>query len=67
MSRRDILARVRRLSIARVARHGPLPADPGVWWQQIETLAVELAVPITWDEWLSVSRSKAMADDKLAL
>jgi len=63
VSRREILARVRRLSIARVSRHGPvMPEDPGVWWQQIETLAAELAIPITYDEWLSVSKQRKEID-----
>lgn len=58
MSRRDILARVRLLSSARRGRHGVLPEDPAVWWEQIETLAVEMAVPITWAEWESVAKRK---------
>jgi hypothetical protein len=63
MSRREILARVRRLSIARVSRHGPLmPEDPGVWWQQIEALATELSIPITWDEWCSVAKQRKESD-----
>lgn len=59
MSRAEILARVRLLSIARVSKHGPvMPEDPGVWWQQIEALAVELSIPITWEEWCAVSKHR---------
>lgn len=57
MSQREILARVRRLSSARVAKYnGQVPEDPGIWWQQITDLADELGVPITWEEWLAVAK-----------
>lgn len=59
MSQREILGRVRRLSSARVNKHGPvMPEDAGVWWQQIEALAIELKIPITYEEWQSVSKRR---------
>ena len=62
-----LLARARLLSSARRHKHGAIPDDAGVWWQQIEALAVELDMPITWAEWhsLSVSRETARQEDLL--
>lgn len=54
MTRRELLHRARLLSSARRQKHGVVPDDAGVWWQQIEALAAELALPITWAEWHSV-------------
>jgi len=63
MSRREILQRVRLLSQARIAKHGPdMPDDPGLWWQQIEAIAADLAVPISWDEWCSVAKFQPRED-----
>jgi hypothetical protein len=55
VTRGELLVRTRLLSSARRAREGPLPSDAGVWWQQIEALAAELDLPITWAEWHSVT------------
>ena len=62
-----LLAKARLLSSARRQRHGVMPDDAAVWWQQIEALAVELDMPITWAEWhsLSVSRETARQEDLL--
>jgi hypothetical protein len=59
MTRGELLARVRLLSSARRAHKGPLPDDAGVWWQQIEALAAEFDLPITWAEWHSLTRRRA--------
>jgi hypothetical protein len=61
MTRGELLVRARLLSAARRARNGPLPDDAGVWWQQIEALAAELDLPITWAEWHSVTVSRETA------
>jgi hypothetical protein len=61
MTHDELLARVRLLSSARAASKGPLPADAGVWWQQIEALAAEYDMPITWAEWHSVTVSRETA------
>jgi hypothetical protein len=61
MTHDELLARARLLSAARVARHGSPPADATVWWQQVEALAAELDMPITWAEWHSVSVSRETA------
>lgn len=58
----ELLARARLLSAARAAKNGPLPADAGVWWQQIEALAAEFDMPITWAEWHSVTVPRGTAD-----
>jgi hypothetical protein len=65
VTRRELLHRARLLSNARVARNGNMPDDPAKWWQQIEAVAAELDLPITWDEWHSVSRKRD--DEELLL
>ena len=61
MTRGELLVRARLLSSARRAKDGPLPADAGLWWQQIEAVAAELDLPITWAEWHSVTVSRETA------
>jgi hypothetical protein len=39
-----------------------MPGDAGVWWQQIEALAAEFDMPITWAEWHSVTTSRQPED-----
>jgi hypothetical protein len=58
VTRRELLHRTRLLSNARVAANGKIPDDGAKWWQQIEALAAELNLPITWEEWHSVSRKR---------
>jgi hypothetical protein len=58
VTRRELLHRARLLSSARAARFGNIPADAGKWWQQIETIAAEWDLPITWAEWHSVTVSR---------
>jgi hypothetical protein len=65
VTRRELLHRTRLLSNARVASKGKIPDDPAKWWQQIEAVAAELNLPITWEEWHSVSRKRD--DDELPL
>jgi hypothetical protein len=55
MTRGELLVRARLLSSARRQRHGTMPDDAGVWWQQVEALAAEFELPITWAEWHSVN------------
>ena len=64
-ARRELLDRARLLSSARRQRHGVMPDDAAVWWQQIEALAAELQLPITWDEWhaLNVPRETSMQEE----
>jgi hypothetical protein len=59
VTRRELLDRVHMLSSARRQRHGAIPDDAAVWWQQIEALAAEFGTPITWVEWHSFTRSRA--------
>jgi hypothetical protein len=66
MTRREVLLhRARLLSSARRQKHGAVPDDAGLWWQQIEAVAAELNLPITWEEWHSVSRKRD--DEELLL
>ena len=44
--RRRLLETVRALSAMRRARHGVLPEDAGVWWQQITDLAAEHGIDL---------------------
>lgn len=68
MTRRErLLHHARLLSSARRAKHGAIPDDAGVWWQQIEALAVELDLPITWDEWHALSRLRGEPQEELPL
>jgi len=39
------------LSSLRVARHGPPPSDASVWWAQMQSVATELGITITLDDW----------------
>jgi hypothetical protein len=54
-TRRRLARTVHRLSSLRVAKYGKPPDDNGTWWQQIEALAAEQHLPITWDEWLEIN------------
>jgi hypothetical protein len=62
MTKRETVARVRLLSQARQGKYGPMPEDPSVWWQQIERIAAELDLPITFAEWDSVSVKQIKQD-----
>ena len=67
MTRAELLHRARLLSSARAQRFGKIPDDAIKWWQQIETIAAEWDLPITWDEWhsVTVSRETARQEDLL--
>jgi hypothetical protein len=67
MTRRELHDRVCLLSSARRQRHGVIPDDAGVWWQQIEALALEFALPITWEEWHSITRRRHDEQEELPL
>jgi hypothetical protein len=54
-TRRRLARTVRRLSSVRAAKHGRLPEHNGTWWAQIEALAAEHQLPISWEEWCEVS------------
>lgn len=47
---RDRDRRVALVSQARAGRFGTMPDDAAVWWQQMQTVAAELGITITWDE-----------------
>jgi hypothetical protein len=63
VTRRELLERARLLSSARAQRFGKLPSDALKWWQQIETIAAEYDLPITWDEWHSITQKREGASN----
>jgi hypothetical protein len=63
VTRRELLHRARLLSSARSARFGKIPDDATKWWQQIETIAAEYDLPITWAEWHSITQKREGASN----
>ena len=54
--RARLAAKKRRLSTVRANRHGAPPTDLDEWWRQVTSIAAELGVTITWEEWSAGSK-----------
>jgi hypothetical protein len=58
MTRDELIYRARLLSSARSLHHGKIPPDTAKWWEQIQAVALEYNLPISWDEWHSISEKR---------
>jgi hypothetical protein len=47
---RERQRKVAVVSQARLGRYRAITDDPVIWWDQMQTVAAELGVSITWDE-----------------
>jgi hypothetical protein len=47
---RDRRRRLARLSSARHSKFGALPDDAALWWQQLQAVAADLGIAVTWDD-----------------